>query len=284
MSGRRSRGLAVLIGIVVLLVLGESALVIAVFVSPSAGDRLESVAAAADRAWSGTERRPGIAGRVSDAFHTGYRDWIEAMWSRPSTPSVKAEFTRCVKCHADYARKRRFSAVYMNHPMHAELGVACATCHQQNAHPDPVPPAEQTCETCHDEVRSQASCTLCHPPASLPHFALLGAPRDRVVECSVCHPRNAFTSTADTPLVHVEHFDGTDRSTCTQCHEASTCRQCHAERHPTNWTRLHGAAVGEDATPCYRCHTGDWCASRCHAVTPTAPFVPRPLPSSGVRP
>jgi hypothetical protein len=267
-----------------LLVVAEVALVVAVFVSPSAGDKLGTIATAADRAWNGSKASPGIEDRVSGAVHRGYRDWVQAMWEEPATPKSDTEFTRCVKCHGDYAEKRRYSAVYMNHPLHAEIGVACATCHEQNAHPDPVRPAEKTCEGCHAEVRTEGACTLCHPPASLPHFALLGAPRDRVVECSVCHPRGAFTSTADTPLVHVGHFDGADRQACTQCHEASTCRQCHAEDHPSGWIGTHGAAVGEDPSPCYRCHTGDWCTTRCHAVTPTAPFVPQPLPSAGVRP
>jgi hypothetical protein len=284
MSRRRSRALVVVGSLVTLLIVGEAALVVAVFVSPSAGEHLRSVAASADRTWNGTKHREGVSSRIAGAVHRGYQDWIESMWTSPSNPAPDTEFARCVKCHSDYAQKRSFTSVYMNHPLHAQLGVACSMCHQQNQHPDPMRPTEDTCKACHAEVTSQGGCTLCHPPASLPHFYLLGAPRDRVVECTVCHPKSSFTSTATTPLVHVGHFDGSEPGECTACHETSTCRQCHATTHPPGWVSQHGAVVGEDPTPCYRCHTGDWCASRCHAVTPTNPFVPQPLPSIGVRP
>jgi hypothetical protein len=281
---RRSRTLVVVISVVMLLILGEAALVVAVFVSPSTGEHLQSVAAAADRSWNGTKHAKGVKDRLTRVVHRGYQDWVASMWTQPANPAPNGEFARCVKCHADYAQTRRFSTVYMNHPLHAELGVACSTCHQQNQHPDPMRPTEDTCKTCHAEVTTQDRCGLCHPPASLPHFYLLGAPRDRVVDCTVCHPKSSFTSTATKPLVHVGHFDGSEQGECTQCHQVSTCRQCHATTHPAGWISQHGAAVGEDPTPCYTCHTGEWCTSRCHAVTSTNPFVPQPLPSTGVRP
>lgn len=285
MSRRRaSRRLVVLITVVMTMILAEVGLVVAVFVSPSTGERLSGAAASVDRAWNGSKREEGIRTKIADAVDHGYRSWIETIWKGPEMQGGPAEFSGCVKCHKDYATRRRFTNVYMNHPLHAQEGVACSTCHVQNQHPDPVRPEERVCETCHAEVQQAGSCGLCHPPASLPHFYLLGAPRDQVVECSTCHPKQSFSSSASTPLVDPAHFDGSDRTTCVQCHQEQTCRTCHASSHPTDWISTHGGVVGQDPTPCYACHVGDWCTSRCHAVTPTNPFVPKPLPSVGVRP
>jgi flagellar basal body-associated protein FliL len=48
---RRRRGLVVLLSVIVVVLLAEAGLVVAVFVSPSAGERPESAATSARRAW-----------------------------------------------------------------------------------------------------------------------------------------------------------------------------------------------------------------------------------------
>lgn len=284
MTRRRSRRLVFLVACVLALMLAETGLVVAVFVSPTTGERMSDAVASLDRAWNGSKDSKGVRTRIADSVDRGYRSWIETLWKAPEIPRGDDEFDACLGCHKDYASARRFTNVYMNHPLHAEQGVACGTCHVQNEHPDPVRPEERTCQTCHDEVREPGKCGLCHPPASLPHFYLLGAPRDQVVECSTCHPKQSFRSTADERLVPTNRFDGSQRAPCTQCHQQQTCEECHATSHPPDWIAIHGGVVAENPTPCYTCHTGDWCTSRCHAVTSTNPFVPRPMPSAGVRP
>ena len=281
---RRSRALiAVIAGIFVLLLL-EGALVAFVFISPSGSEKLSNVVSSANDTWNGTKDHPGIKTNVASAFHRGYQDWIVPLWSEPQTPQGDPEFTACVTCHEDYATQRKFS-VYMNHPMHAQLGVTCATCHPENAHPNPPHPLEEACATCHEEVKHKNECSLCHPPASLPHFYLLGAPRQGVVQCDVCHPDDTFGTRATTPKVQLGDFSGVDRDTCLSCHQASTCLQCHPSNHPADWGITHGPTVGQDnPTVCYMCHTSTWCADSCHSVTPTNPLVPKPIPTSGVRP
>lgn len=284
-KGRRSRRTVVLITVIMVVLLAEGALVAAVFISPKTGERLQGVVAAADRAWSGTKNSPGIRTRVARAFHGGYENWIAPLYSSPATPKGDTEFATCVNCHADYGSKRRFMAVFMNHPLHAQLGVACGTCHTANDHPDPVHPQEKVCATCHAEVQTQGKCGFCHPPASLPHFYLLGAPRQGVVECDVCHPKQSFQETTPTPKVHITDLTGTNRQICLSCHTTSTCNQCHGTPHPSNWVQDHGPIVGEGTgVDCYTCHVSTWCADRCHSVTPTNPLVPRPIPTVGVRP
>jgi hypothetical protein len=279
---KRSRGLVVLISIVFALLLAEGVLVAFVFVSPSAGDKLGKVAESVTRAWAGSGGEPGIRAKVAGAFHDGYESWIVPLWAEPTTPGGDPEFTACVECHKDYATKRRFS-VYMDHPLHAQLGVACATCHPENAHPAPPHPQEKVCATCHSEVQQKNECGFCHPPASLPHFYLLGAPRDAVVECDVCHPRKTFEAAAAIPLVHGD-FLGGDQGECLSCHEISSCNECHQPPHPPGWVSTHGPQVGENPAYCTTCHTDTWCSDSCHASTSTNPLPQKPLPTVGVRP
>jgi hypothetical protein len=267
-----------------LLLLAEGMLVAAVFISPSMGEKLESVAASADRAWSGTEDRPGLRTRAAETAQGVYDDWIAPLWRGPQPPAAEPEFTACVDCHPDYATQRKFT-VYMNHPLHAEIGMECVTCHPANPHPSPPHPQEAVCAECHTEVEDEEACGYCHPPGALPHFYPMGAPKSAAVQCDVCHPKGAFDQHGSEPLVPSEDLTGANDEACLACHQDTTCSSCHAEPHPPGWETTHGEPVGRNgATNCITCHTSAWCADRCHAVTLTNPFLPDPLPSTGVRP
>lgn len=281
---RRRPVIAILIAFVVVLLLAEAAIVVGVFVSPSTGDRLREVAGEVEDAWSGTGGEPGLRTRMAQRASDGYEDWIAPLWSDPATPAAEPTFSECTSCHEDYGKKRKFSAVYMNHPLHAEIGVACETCHPQNVHPSPPRPTEKVCAECHIEVERQGKCGTCHPPGSLPHFYLLGAPRTADVRCEVCHPTESFDAIATEPLVTGD-FDGSEPGACLRCHEQFTCATCHEPGHPSGWASQHGpTAADQGAFPCYQCHTGLWCGSRCHAVTSGNTFLPQPLPDVGVDP
>ena len=286
MNPRRKRrpAIALLIAFVVLLLLAEAALVVGVFVSPDTENDLREVAAKIERTWNGSEGEPGLRTRAAERMSDGYRDWIEPLWTDPVNPQADTEFSECVECHGDYAERRRFPSVYMNHPLHAELGVACDTCHPQNVHPSPPRPTEKVCAECHTQVEQRGQCSTCHPPGSLPHFSLLGAPREAAVQCDVCHPSDRFLTTATVPKVSGT-FTGQDPDSCRGCHDETTCVSCHEPGHPTGWLDQHGTVAGESGlNDCYTCHTGTWCGSRCHSVTSTNPFGRQPLPDVGVRP
>ena len=276
---RRSRGLVVLIFAVFVLLLAEAALVAFVFISPNASEQLEGVGVTVQRVWDGSNGQPGLRERAAETAGTVYQRWVEPLWQEPAVPSVNPEFTSCVDCHPDYASQRRFG-VYMDHPLHAEIGVECVTCHPTNPHPDPPLPLEKVCADCHAEVNQKDGCGYCHPPASLPHFYYLGAPKNSVVECEVCHPKGAFTGAAPAPQVFLDDFSGGDEQACLSCHENASCQQCHAQPHPITWINTHGPTVLQtSSTACYACHAGYWCSDRCHAAVP-----PKPIPSVGVRP
>ena len=283
--GKRSRGLIVLIAVIVAILVAEAAIVAFVFVSPSAREELGGVAESVNRVWDGSEGEPGIRTRTARAAHDAYQDWILPVWQGPKPPPLDPEFTACVECHPDYATQRKFS-VYMDHPLHAELGVACRSCHPENPHPNPPRPQESACAECHDQVNNKDECGYCHPPASLPHFYYFGAPKQGVVDCSVCHPKSTFAGGTPTPKVFLGAFDGSDGQECRACHDDTTCESCHLPGHPPDWVSLHGleAGYGDPVANCQSCHTSSWCADRCHSVTTINPARPKPLPSVGVRP
>lgn len=276
---KRSRGLVILVAAIFTLLVAEGALVAFVFISPSAKDELGGVAESLQRVWNGGKDDPGVKTRSARAAREAYDDWIAPLWSSPEAPALDPQFTACVECHQDYATQRRFS-VYMNHPVHAEIGMKCVDCHPDSPHPSPPHPQESACVDCHPEVDQKDECGFCHPPASLPHFYYLGAPKDSVVECEVCHPKGAFAGAAPTPQVSVDDFSGGDEQTCLSCHENTSCERCHAQPHPVTWINDHGPTVLQtSSTACYACHAGYWCSDRCHAAVP-----PKPIPSVGVRP
>ncbi len=279
---KRPVRMVTLIAAVMVVLLAEAGLVAAVFISPTISTRLERVVTSAERAWNGTDGSPGIQARVTGALDRAYDRWIAPMWSQQQSPEGGGDFARCVSCHTSYAARRRFSSVYFNHPLHAQLRVECVTCHTETAHPNPPSPEERVCAKCHREVEQRGKCGLCHPPASLPHFYLLGAPREGPVECDVCHPKKSFTTHATQPLVDVGAFNGADRTLCASCHAVSTCERCHGAPHPSNWMRTHGETVGWGGqAACFSCHTDTWCADRCHTATLLNPFEPKPVPTGG---
>lgn len=281
---RRSRGLVVLILIIFTVLLAEAALVVFVFVSPTANEQLEGVAADVQRIWDGTGDQPGLRTRAAERGQQMYDAWIAPLYRSLPVPTVDPEFTACVECHPDYASQRKFN-VYMNHPLHAELNLACVDCHPANPHPNPPLPQEDVCADCHTEVDQKEECGYCHPPASLPHFYYLGTPKQSVVDCDVCHPKNSFAGQNPTAKIDLADFSGAEDETCLECHAEASCAMCHTPPHPADWVATHGPNLALESTAqCYTCHVATWCSDRCHAVTPTVLMSPRPVPSVGVRP
>lgn len=274
---RRNRWLTRFLMFVGLLVLAEAAVVLYVTLSPETPEPLEQARAAATRWWSGTKDTEGMATRLSQwAGDTadGWKDSVnDLVAGQDTTVEPDDTFSGCLKCHNDYAEKIRFVSTYMDHPLHAELGVACKTCHLDVEHPGPLPPPESVCAKCHDEVNDTDQCITCHAPGSVPHFYRLGYPRDQKPECDTCHPPGSFDTTARS-LVNPPATDGSDRSYCTSCHQAETCEGCHGTagapgagvKHPAGWVQQHGE-IAVATSSCTTCHTTRWCADSCHSNT-----------------
>lgn len=277
MRRRRSRVVGPFLGGIGLLLIAEAALLVTVFVSPSSGTAVRRGATRAARAWNGTKQQPGIEGRIVNAAKGVNRSLLHPLWNSSRPARQDSPFAGCASCHRDYAAQRRYGSVFMDHPVHAQKGVTCATCHTDVSHPNPPVPEEATCARCHQEVEAKGACTLCHPPGSLPHFYVLGYPRGPV-ECSTCHPNYRFPTGAGRRLATARQMNGTDRAVCMSCHQPAKCASCHGQKHPQNWGRIHGPTVVDGDNSCYRCHAFDWCTEACHDK-PLHPLVPRPLPT-----
>ena len=300
--GRRARsrhtGLVILI-LFILVILGiEAALVITAFVSPTASETLSEKVAGIREDWEGTEDEPGIPDRIGDSLGRFYRDQIVTLWSMPDPKPTSPTFAECGQCHAGFEDRARFEHVYIDHRLHAQEGMECAGCHTSVEHPRPDRPAEATCAVCHDQVNEKNGCDFCHPAGTLPHFFLLGAPRDSYTECATCHPSSTLPRLGKR-LVHVGEFSGDPDDKCLQCHgkskdvetiegatlEPRGCGSCHGERHPKDWMRTHPDAALSGIV-CTQCHASTWCAMACHATTPMfrPPLIPLPSPSEVITP
>jgi len=264
--------MGLMLGIGALLV-AEGVLVTAVLVSPSARVTVSAKLAGVTEVLAGSDDAPGLTSRVSGGASNFYRTWAQPLWSAPALPKAGSGFSKCVSCHKDYASPERAPMVRMDHPRHAQAGVDCATCHTSVDHPDPGIPEEKVCAGCHDETKSIKSCGFCHAPGSLPHFYLLGIPRDGAVDCATCHRPGEIAKGSGRSRLNAPAFTGKNRALCSKCHEKAVCEKCHSEKHPANWLANHGDG---DSAPCLRCHRYEWCTERCH----NRPAFPRSISSA----
>ncbi|NIA24945.1 MAG: hypothetical protein GWP04_05185 [Gammaproteobacteria bacterium] len=246
------------------LVLFEAVLIIAIFVSPTFRDDLGATVQRAAATWTAKDNAPGLPERARSLLSPLYRNWVEPLWKLRAAPTPDQEFASCLECHSDYAQQRRFGDLLLNHAEHASSGVACATCHTDTAHPEPLPPPEDACAECHD-VKDPSLCDTCHTPGSVGHFFLLGYPRPATPDCDTCHLPGSIGGHHG-GLVDAAAFDGSDPGACAACHEQATCDACHDVSHPEDWVATHGSStVRADRGPCDSCHTIRWCADSCHA-------------------
>jgi len=246
-----------LLGLLGVLLLAEVALVATVLTSENGNDSVYNAAVSTREFLFGTRGSPGAFERAGDVGSNVVR--VLTGGSRQAERG-DTKFAGCISCHPDYGTDRKFSATYIDHSKHTEMGLSCAKCHIDTAHPNPVLPSEKVCATCHKEVKKKGKCDLCHPPGSLPHFYQAGFPREGPVACNTCHKQGAF-SEANVPLPVV---DPSNKPMCLTCHEQKKCDSCHG-LHPANWVSIHGQSVFHDgATACSGCHNVTTCATACH--------------------
>jgi len=312
---KRNIGLLLLISFVAVVLVLETALVVMAFVSPTAAEDLTAQVAGIRKVVLGDKGKPGLPARAMDGLNNFYQDQVVTLWSAPKPEGVATTFAKCGSCHPDYETTSRFEHVYMNHSVHAQTGLTCAKCHTMVQHPNPDRPAESTCAKCHDEVNQKGKCDFCHPPGTLPHFYLMGAPRNEFIDCATCHPDSTIPQLGKT-LVQVGDFSGNPDSICLECHSVvapvaspspfasptpftvparipapwpteipAWCQHCHGTTQPipheADWIVRHREVAMIDPTDCTNCHSQEWCAMKCHAVTSfgAPPLLPLPSPS-----
>lgn len=246
------------------LVLIEGILIVAIFVSPTFRNDVSGTIGRATATWTGTDTTPGLPERAESLISSRYVDWVQPLWKLPAPAPADQDFSSCLECHADYAQKLRFGGLLLNHAEHASLGVTCATCHTDIAHPKPLPPPEDACADCHD-VNDPSLCDTCHTPGSVGHFFRLGYPRPATPDCDTCHLPGSIGGHHG-GLIDAAPFNGSDPGACAACHKPEACAACHDVSHPKDWVATHGTStVRSDQGPCTNCHTIRWCSDACHA-------------------
>jgi cytochrome c553 len=232
----------------------------------------------------------------------------------------------CANCHdgvelqavAWDGPSREPSNLAFPHPLHSEMGIACADCHQIPGEEVTMAvgrAAAETCLACHAPeapehyAYDQVRCSTCH----LPLARAIALPVSRIAE----FPRPQSHAEADFLLTH-GGVASSDASACAVCHARQSCERCHldaegvpaiaglapdervatlvagrpgewpepASHQQEDWVQTHQEEARRDVTACATCHTRDSCAT-CHGEgRPTVAArlaVARPGGPEGVR-
>ncbi len=188
---------------------------------------------------------------------------------------------------------RALSGLKMNHKFHADQGLSCDTCHEQNpSNPRFMSfPDHDTCSACHEDALNASSpqkdCALCHTQPDYktqvrknqvlsPLVTFDHAQHEKAkVDCTQCHAtvdKDVLTGNEMIPVM--------DR--CVKCHTernvpgANDCSSCHPKgweklkppTHTAAWKTTHGTDLTKEKidSDCLACHTkqlGNSCTT-CH--------------------
>ena len=204
----------------------------------------------------------------------------------------------CGQCHRDpedpVAVELPAPTVKFSHERHLKDRVDCATCHGPIVE-EPVIPVMATCMKCHNGLKAESDCALCHEgkqtlgdmhPAGWRHAHAEQATLDREW-CATCHTNQKFcldchrgdNLTGEIHSLNYQFTHGLDaqgkESDCARCHDRRTfCNDCHESQnrmplaHSTlAWRTEHSQAARKDIENCASCHdqADPTCArSGCH--------------------
>ncbi len=164
--------------------------------------------------------------------------------------------TKCGICHRNAEEPGPIPTstrpIAFNHKTHLSGGIKCLVCHNDVAGTEKPEsqsmPTMAICMDCHDGVKANKDCELCH---------------QKKVTLADIHPEGWRHK-------HAERAS-TDRQWCLQCHrEESACLACHrgdnltGTIHDLNYQYTHGLDARSKNADCARCHdTKGFCAD-CH--------------------
>lgn len=175
-----------------------------------------------------------------------------------SALSKKVSGDGCLDCHTPKRIITPRRTLVMNHNVHIEKGINCATCHNRAGHP--TSKGYQT-------FISMQGCFRCH---GLSKTAI--APG----RCNACHPKNFNLIPARGSLshetgtwLHPDHGKNAEKDTtpCMMCHQKTFCRGCHGVEvpHPEKFKKEeHGAIGSKNPEICQKCHRQQDFCNACH--------------------
>lgn len=211
----------------------------------------------------------------------------------PVNPSsyVAVEFPddRCLQCHnLDNREVTPTQGIIIDHAVHTQNDVTCATCHNRVAHPEKDITlvlgdrkhddwmTMDACFRCHSleaDAKAPGACAACHPA----DFDLVPPSHDAEgwyarFGTSKAHAAAAKeeSETVAEAAAHFAQFEPVDEEhaegpvlmpssavdSCTTCHKKSFCADCHGlpMPHPAEFATDHGADGYARPQVCANCH------------------------------
>jgi hypothetical protein len=165
----------------------------------------------------------------------------------------------------------------MNHKLHTDKGITCATCHGdlknvQVATRANSLPVMYTCLDCHNGQKAPDECRVCH-------FTEQSGRMITKFDSGTLMPAGHFRNDA--------HDDGwldkhamtakNDSQYCANCHSPKYCLDCHNgvvkpfKVHPNNWVLTHPLHAKTGDPSCTSCHRSQSSCMDCHKRMGVAP-------------
>lgn len=216
--------------------------------------------------------------------------YFEMPVNERSMVALEMPSEQCTQCHAlDTRTVNPSKGLLIDHAVHEESNISCATCHNRVAHPEEDVEFVLEGNRKHENWLTMDACFRCH---GTQEYAK--APK----ECAVCHKdgfdleppthdaKNWFTAFGDSTghakaalaefksneesladdkkmaKPHAEELEGVllqpanSVNTCYTCHEKSYCNDCHGTEipHPADFKKEHAKAGYAAPAKCANCH------------------------------
>lgn len=190
------------------------------------------------------------------------RTWVNTPGSAAGgSARVSVPNQACGACHRDIARGTTGGRIKVSHREFWDTRHACTSCHATTGHAAQTDVRATTmnlCLECHDGVRVQNQCGLCHSRGGFgpeENVSAADYPRAQIArrDCEGCHSTAPCTQCHGVYMPHpFPYAQGGDHAKdafarpglCLKyCHTTSDCRKCHSRvgGHGPNWKTAHGA-------------------------------------------
>lgn len=198
---------------------------------------------------------------------------------------------QCTQCHSTNRKVSPSRGIIIDHKIHADKNVSCATCHNRVAHNETGLKLKlagnrahqdfmkmTACFRCHALKGGSApgACSACHPRtfnlkpanhlepgfyqrygASKGHAKLAIADEERVAELKAEEASAALAGSKETTPEGPAMRRSSEVGYCETCHDKETfCTACHGTEmpHPKDFIKTHGPQGKAKAAVCANCH------------------------------
>lgn len=287
-------GVWVVAGLLVALVLGFAATVVALPGCSRCHNAADMTSQTQARAHAGIEcirchAAAGVPHRITYAYNLILGQTLRVAPANGGPITAIPDGT-CLSCHAEVLDKTVTADGLSILHSKCTKGRMCTDCHSDTAHGTAVKWVKtenmNQCLECHNADRVRADCDSCHAKKSEQdrirsgEWAVTHGSNWRKTHgmgsletCAACHPRDYCARCHGIRLPHDLNFIRSHpsqalafRKDCAVCHGQPFCDSCHGMPmpHPDGFTPSHSKIVKQEGeTKCARCHVQDDCQT-CH--------------------